>query len=127
MSNQISLNWKEYDLFLLLIISSCYYLVLFTVESGWSQSYHTLAVLCFSSWPCTLGENPSDAKGRKSQLQDIKSSDEELGRNRSGSLAYFENLFFLVWEGEKTLWSSDANNSTFSCRSLFFMPLFMLD
>src|SRR5277367_5383863 len=43
----------------------------------------------FSSWPCILGENPPDAVGRKSQLRDIKSSDEELVRNRSGRLAYF--------------------------------------
>src|SRR5277367_5550287 len=127
MSNQISLNWKEYDLFLLLIISSSYYLVLFTVESGWSQSYHRLAVLSFLSWPCILGENPSDAVDRKSQLQDIKSSDEQLGRNRSGSLAYFVISSFLSCKGEKTLLSSGANISTFSCRSLFFLPLCMLD
>src|SRR5277367_5667632 len=120
MSNQISLNCKECDLFLLLIISSSYYLVPFTVESGWSKSYHRLAVLSCSSWPCILGENPCDANSRKSQLRDIKSSDEELGRNRSGSLAYFVNFFFLVWEGEKTIWSSGANSSTFPCRSLVF-------
>src|SRR5277367_3697561 len=107
MSNQISLNWKEYDLFLLLIISSSYYLVLFTVESGWSQSCSRLAVLSFSSWPCILGENPSDAVGRKSQLRDIKSSDEELGRNRSGRFAYFVISSFWC-EKERKLFGAAA-------------------
>src|SRR5271163_4897416 len=32
-----------------------------------------------------------------------------LGRNRSGSLAYFVYFFILVCEGEKTLLSSGAN------------------